>query len=212
MIGADRLATFLAVVVVLIAVPGPSVVFMVSRGVALGRRAALPTALGNEAGLVVQLVLVALGLGSIVERSQVVLSLVKFAGALYLVYLGVQTWRHRRDLAGELDSGRHAPAGFGRIFRDGFLVGVSNPKGLLIFTAILPQFVDPALGRIPLQLLMLGMICIGIALVSDVSWGLFAGSARTWLGKSARRLEIMSGASGVILIGLGAQLALSSND
>ncbi|MEU8197693.1 LysE family translocator [Microbispora amethystogenes] len=82
----------------------------------------------------------------------------KFAGALYLVYLGVQTWRHRRELAGELNGGRQAPAGFGRIFRDGFLVGVSNPKGLLIFTAVLPQFVDAALGNIPLQLLVLGMI------------------------------------------------------
>lgn len=207
----DRLAVFVTVVATLIAVPGPSVLFVVSRGVALGRRAAVATAVGNEAGLVVQVVLVAFGLGDIVERSLLVFSVLKFAGALFLVYLGVQAWRHRKHLAvGQAADQR--PATSRRLLREGFVVGVSNPKGLLIFTAVLPQFVDPDGGSVPVQLLLLGMICVSIALVSDASWGLLAGTARNWLGASPRRLSVIGGAAGVVMIGLGVHLALSGRD
>ncbi|WP_327706265.1 LysE family translocator [Streptomyces decoyicus] len=211
MIESDRLAVFVTTVAVLIAVPGPSVLFVVSRGVALGRRAAVFTAVGNEAGLLVQVALVAFGLGSIVERSMLVFSLLKFAGALYLVYLGVQAWRSRR-LPVVADGGTPETESAGRILREGFVVGVSNPKGLLIFTAVLPQFMDPAAGQVPLQLLLLGAICVLIALISDVSWGLLAGTARNWLSGSPRRLSSISGASGVVMVGLGIRLAFSSRD
>ena len=154
MLAPDRVATFMAVVVTLIAVPGPSVLFVVSRGVALGRSAAVSTAVGNEAGLLVQVVLVAFGLGSVVERSLLVFSVLKFAGALYLIYLGVQAWRHRKRLAVEEVGQGRAPMRLRRVLRDGFVVGVTNPKGLLIFSAVLPQFVDPAAGHIPGQLLV----------------------------------------------------------
>ncbi len=146
MIKLGRLAVFVTAVAVLIAVPGPSVLFVVSRGVALGRRAAVFTAVGNEAGLLVQVALVAFGLGSVVERSMLVFSLLKFAGALYLVHLGVQAWRNRR-LPAVSDGGTPKSESAGRILREGFVVGVSNPKGLLIFTAALPQFMDPAAGH-----------------------------------------------------------------
>ncbi|MCL7496242.1 MULTISPECIES: LysE family translocator [Streptomyces] len=211
MIELDRLAVFVTAVAVLIAVPGPSVLFVVSRGVALGRRAAVFTAVGNEAGLLVQVALVAFGLGSIVERSMLVFSLLKFAGALYLVYLGVQAWRNRRLLAVS-DDGTPKTESAGRILREGFVVGVSNPKGLLIFTAVLPQFMDPAAGHVPLQLLLLGAICVLIALISDASWGLLAGTARNWLSGSPRRLSCIGGASGVVMVGLGIRLAFSSRD
>ncbi|WP_405407594.1 LysE family translocator [Streptomyces decoyicus] len=211
MIESDRLAVFVTTVAVLIAVPGPSVLFVVSRGVALGRRAAVFTAVGNEAGLLVQVALVAFGLGSIVERSMLLFSLLKFAGALYLVYLGVQAWRSRR-LPVVADGGTPETESAGRILREGFVVGVSNPKGLLIFTAVLPQFMDPAAGQVPLQLLLLGAICVLIALISDVSWGLLAGTARNWLSGSPRRLSSISGASGVVMVGLGIRLAFSSRD
>jgi threonine/homoserine/homoserine lactone efflux protein len=209
MLAPDRVVTFLAVVVTLIAVPGPSVLFVVSRGVTLGRSAAVSTAVGNEAGLLVQVVLVAFGLGSIVERSLLVFSVLKFAGALYLVYLGVQAWRHRKRLAVEEVGQGRAPMRLRRVLRDGFVVGVTNPKGLLIFSAVLPQFVDPAAGHIPGQLLVLGLICVCIALASDATWGLAAGSARVWLGRSPRRLAVIGGMSGVIMVSLGARLALS---
>ncbi|GAA2255749.1 lysine transporter LysE [Streptomyces ruber] len=212
MIDLQHLVAFLTVVTVLIAVPGPSVLFVVSRGVALGRRAAVSTAVGNEAGLLVQVVLVALGLGEVLARSQLLFSLLKFAGALYLVYLGVQAWRHRKLLAvqeqGEPVTGRPG----GRAFREGFIVGVSNPKGLLIFGAVLPQFVDPMAGNVQVQLLLLGMICVLIALISDATWGLLAGTARNWLARSPRRLSLIGGASGIVMVGLGVQLAVSGRD
>jgi threonine/homoserine/homoserine lactone efflux protein len=207
--GLDRLGVFVTVVAALIAVPGPSVLFVVSRGVALGRRAAVSTAVGNEAGLLVQVVLVAFGLGNIVERSLLAFSVLKFAGALYLVYLGVQTWRHRKDLAVTAEAGQMSDRPH-RILREGFVVGVSNPKGLLIFTAVLPQFVDPSAGNVPVQLLLLGVICVTIALISDASWGLLAGTARNWLGKSPRTLSTIGGTSGVVMVGLGVRLAFSS--
>ncbi len=210
-IALERLAVFLTVVTVLIAVPGPSVLFVVSRGVALGRRAAVSTAVGNEAGLLVQVVLVALGLGEVLARSYLVFSILKFAGALYLVYLGVQAWRHRRHLVvQEQDASGAGRAG--RVFREGFIVGVSNPKGLLIFGAVLPQFVDPSTGNAQMQLLLLGTICVLIALVSDAAWGLVAGTARNWLAKSPRRLSWIGGASGFVMVGLGIQLAVSGRE
>jgi threonine/homoserine/homoserine lactone efflux protein len=211
MIGLDRLAVFLTVVTLLIAVPGPSVLFVVSRGISLGRRAAVSTAVGNEAGLLVQVVLVAFGLGSIVERSLLVFSIIKFAGAIYLVYLGVQAWRNRHLLA-VADKSEPESTDTGRILREGFVVGVSNPKGLLIFTAVLPQFVDRSSGNVPVQLLLLGTICVLIALASDASWGVLAGTARTWLSGSPRRLSWIGGSSGVVMVGLGVRLAFSNRE
>jgi threonine/homoserine/homoserine lactone efflux protein len=205
----DRLAAFVIVVAALIVVPGPSVLFVVSRGVALGRRAAVATAVGNEAGLLVQVVAVAFGLGSIVERSVLVFSVLKFVGALYLVYLGVQAWRHRKALAVTEETAQPSKRSW-QILREGFVVGVSNPKGVLIFTAVLPQFVSPAAGNIPVQLLLLGLVSVTIALFSDASWGLLAGTARNWLGKSPRRLSVIGGVSGTVMVGLGIQLAFSS--
>jgi threonine/homoserine/homoserine lactone efflux protein len=209
MMGWDHLAAFVVVVAALIVVPGPSVMFVVSRGVAFGRRAAVSTAVGNELGLLVQVVAVAFGLGSVVERSVLVFSVLKFAGALYLVYLGIQAWLHRKDLAVAQETVQ-PPRSFRQILREGFVVGVSNPKGILIFTAVLPQFVTPSAGNIPAQLLLLGLICVTIALVSDASWGLLAGTARNWLGRSPRRLSAIGGASGAVMVGLGVRLAFSS--
>ncbi len=210
-IGLDRLAVFLTVVVVLIAVPGPSVLFVVSRGVTLGRRAAVSTAVGNEAGLLVQVVLAAFGLGNVIERSLLVFSVLKFAGAVYLVYLGVQAWRRRKSLAVKDENAPEAGRP-GRVLREGFVVGISNPKGLLIFGAVLPQFVDPHAGNVQVQLLLLGLICVMIALVSDATWGLLAGTARDWLAGSPRRLSWIGGASGAVMVGLGIRLAFSGRE
>ncbi|MBB4932674.1 threonine/homoserine/homoserine lactone efflux protein [Lipingzhangella halophila] len=207
--GFDQLAAFVVAVAVLIVVPGPSVLFVVSRGVVLGRRAAVSTAVGNEAGLLIQAVAVAVGLGSIVERSVVVFSVIKFAGALYLGCLGVQAWRHRKELSVPKENARSDPRTW-KVLREGFIVGISNPKGFLIFAAVLPQFVNPEAGSIPLQMLLLGFVCVAIALITDASWGLLAGTARDWFEKSPRRMSAIGGTSGVVMVGLGIQLAFSN--
>jgi len=205
---AGRLAAFALVSFAIIVVPGPSVLFVISRGVALGRRAALTTVLGNEAGLLVQVVAVALGLGAIVQRSVAVFTVLKLAGAAYLVYLGMQALRRRRSFSAQLavEVGHKSAR---RIFRDGFVVGVSNPKSVILFTAILPQFVTRSNGHVTMQLLVLGAMSVVIALVSDSVWGVLAGGVRSWLGRSPRRLEVMRGTGGVVMMGLGLRLALT---
>jgi threonine/homoserine/homoserine lactone efflux protein len=196
------------VAVVLIAVPGPSVLFVVSRGVTLGRRAALATVVGNELGLLVQGTAVAVGLGAIVARSIAVYTAIKLIGAAYLVYLGVQAYRHRRRLAVALDPATK-PVHSRRIVLDGIVVGVTNPKGFLIFAAVLPQFVDADGGPAQLQMFLLCLVCVGIAFVTDSAWALLAGTARRWFARSPHLLARVGGGAGIVMIGLGARLALT---
>jgi threonine/homoserine/homoserine lactone efflux protein len=205
----SHLLAFLLTIYVLILIPGPSVLFVVSRGVALGRRSALATVVGNELGLTLQLALVAVGVGSILARSDAVYTSVKLVGAAYLVLLGVRSIRDRRELAGALNSTALARRSVARTLREGFLVGATNPKGLLIFTAVVPQFIDRSRGHATLQLISLGLISVLVALLSDGAWALASGTARRWLGSSPRRLERLSAGGGLALIALGAGLALT---
>jgi threonine/homoserine/homoserine lactone efflux protein len=204
-----HLLAFLLTIYVVILTPGPSVLFVVSRGLALGRRAALATVAGNGGGFALQLVLVALGLGAIIARSNTVFVTLKLFGAAYLVYLGLHKIRDRKALAGALSAGAMAPKRMRTILREGFLVGATNPKGIIIFTAILPQFVERSRGRTTLQLLSLGVIAIAIALLSDGAWAIGSGTARQWLGRSPRRLQWLSATGGVMLVGLGVGLAVT---
>jgi threonine/homoserine/homoserine lactone efflux protein len=204
-----HLVPFLLTVYVLILVPGPSVLFVVSRGVALGRRAALATVLGNTSGLLFQLVLVVAGLGSLLASSDAVFTVLKLVGAAYLVILGLRSIRERRELAGALSPTALAPRPIGRILREGFIVGATNPKGLIIFTAVLPNFIDRSRGHESLQLATLGLICGVIAVVSDSSWAVASGTARAWLGRTPKRLERLSAGGGITMIGLGIALALT---
>lgn len=203
-----HLVAFLLTVFVLIAIPGPSVLFVVSRGVTLGRRAALATVAGNSGGLAAQLLFVALGLGSLLARSVFLFTLLKLAGAAYLVVLGLRMLRNRRALAAVLDA-TVVPKATRRILREGFVVGVTNPKSLIIFTAVVPQFVDRGSGHIQLQLAVLGAVCVIVALVSDSGWALASGTARLWLARSPRRLALVGGAGGLAVIGLGISLAVT---
>lgn len=208
MVPTDSLLAFAATAFALIVIPGPSVLFVISRGVALGRRAAVATVLGNAAGAYTQVVVVALGLGTLIERSATLFTAVKLVGAMYVVFLGVQAFRHRERLAGVIDAAT-APRGTRRILREGYVVGITNPKSAVFMAAVLPQFADPGRGHVPIQLLLLGLVFVGIALVSDSIWGLAAGSARVWLGRSPRRLAALGGAGGLVMIGLGVRLAVT---
>jgi threonine/homoserine/homoserine lactone efflux protein len=199
--------TFAVTSALLIIVPGPSVLFVISRGVALGRRAALLTVLGNAGGVFVQVLAVAAGLGAVLERSTVLFDAVRLGGAAYLVYLGVQAVRHRRELSTVLDVTTTRPPS--SILREGFVVGLTKPKLVIFFTAVLPQFVDPDGGPVPLQRLLLGGIFVGLALILDSCWGLAAGTARAWLSGAPHRLERLGGAGGLVIVGLGLRLAVT---
>jgi threonine/homoserine/homoserine lactone efflux protein len=203
-----HLLAYLLTIVVLIVIPGPSVLFVVSRGVAHGRRAALATVLGNTAGLAVLVIVVALGLGSIVAESVAIFTAIKLAGAAYMVYLGIKMFRDRNELARMLDA-TAAPRGMQRMLREGFVVGVTNPKAVILLTAVLPQFVDQKAGNIQLQLAILGGISLLVGLCTDGSWAIASGTARMWIARSPRRLEFIGGTGGLVLIGLGLRLAVT---
>ncbi len=206
----SHVLAFAAVVTVLIAIPGPSVLFTISRALTVGRRAALLTVIGNEIGLCVQVVAVAFGVGAVLERSAQVVTVVKLAGAGYLVYLGVQAIRHRRSVAEAL-AARVRPVPTLRAVRDGFVVGVANPKSIVFFVAVLPEFTSSAPGHLPVQaqMLILGALFPVIALVLDSLWAAIADTARQWLVRSPRRLALIGGAGGLVMIGLGVSIAVT---
>jgi threonine/homoserine/homoserine lactone efflux protein len=204
----DHLLAFAAVSLVFVAIPGPSVLFTISRALTLGRQPALLTVVGNAMGVYVHVIAVALGVGVVVERSVAVFTVLKIAGAVYLVYLGVQAVRHRRAITALLDRGA-AMTGSRRVVAQGFIVGVTNPKSVVFFVAVLPQFVDPANGHVPAQMLLLGAISITAALLSDSVWAVIAGAARDWFARSPGCLAAIGGTGGLIMIGLGVRLALT---
>ena len=208
MLPASHLLAFALLSFVLIIVPGPNVLFVVSRSLMLGRLAGVGTAAGGQIGVYLQVVAVAFGVGALVQRSVAVFTVIKLAGAAYLVYLGVQAIRHCRSLRDALEVAAQ-PRSFGRILRDGIVVGVSNPKVIVFFAAVLPQFVNRPAGHVPVQMLLLGSVFLAIAVVCDSSWALSAGTARAWLARSPRRLEMVGGAGGLAMIGLGASLAVT---
>jgi threonine/homoserine/homoserine lactone efflux protein len=204
----DRLLTFSLVAFVLIVVPGPSVLFVVSRALAYGRRTALVTVLGGAMGSVVMAAAVAAGLGALIQASALVYHLLKIVGAAYLIYLGVRAIRHRRALRAAFHAGA-TEVSSGRTWWEGFVVSVTNPKTGVFFAAILPQFVDVSAGHPALQILLLGAIFTVIALGSDAVWGIGASAVRSWFGRSQRRLDLMGGFGGLTMIGLGVGLAFS---
>jgi threonine/homoserine/homoserine lactone efflux protein len=211
MVSADRLLAFAAVAFVIIVIPGPSVLFTISRALTYGRRTAVITVIGNTSGVYVQALLVAIGLGALVERSILVFTALKLVGAAYLVYLGVTAFRHRRRLRDAMDARVGAAEGISalRTIRDGFVVGFANPKAIVFFGAILPQFVNRQAGYVPVQMALLALIFSTIAMASDSAWGFVAGTARDWFAKSPRRLELVGGTGGLAMIGLGTALAFT---
>ncbi len=203
----SQLLTFAATSMALLVLPGPSVLFVVAQGVAYGRRAALAVVLGNTAGLAVHVVAVALGAGQLVQRSTVVFTVMKLVGACYIVVLGVRAIRHRGELLAKL--GGAAVATPRRLARDGFVVGVSNPKTTLFFLAVLPQFVRTGAGHVTAQLLLLGVVFLVLAVGNDSAYGMAAGGVRRWIDGSPKRVAMVGGTSGLVMIGLGVRLALT---
>ena len=208
MISGGQLLGYAVASFVLIVVPGPGVLFVVGRALAHGRRTAIATAAGHAAGNYAVAACVAVGLGALLERSAQVFVTVKLAGAVYLVWLGVQAIRHRGSLADAMSSAADPRAG--RLaLRDGFIVGVTNPKAFILFGAILPQFVNRGAGHVPAQMLLLALVSVSIGVVSDSTWGLAASGVRAWFARSPRRFALVGGAGGLAMIGVGVTVALT---
>jgi threonine/homoserine/homoserine lactone efflux protein len=213
----DRVLGFAAMSLVLVLIPGPSVLFVLGRALAHGRRVALGSVVGNAAGACALAALVSVGLGEVVARSVALFVALKLAGAAYLVFLGVKAWRNRGALGlGEVPAGAGAGGGTDRggprdlrVLREGFVVGVTNPKTMVFFAAVLPQFVDRGAGRVHEQMLLLALVFTVIALACDSMWAVGASAARSWFARSPRRLAAVGGTGGLAMIGLGVTVAVT---
>ena len=204
----SQLLAFALTSFIIILIPGPSVLFTVSRSIVLGRLAGVATVAGNTVGAFTLVLAVAFGIGPLIERSIVVFTVLKLAGAGYLVFLGVQAIRHRHSLAEALGA-KVEQKTVARIVVDGFTVGVTNPKVMVFFSAILPQFVDRRSGHVPVQIVVLGAVFAGVALLGDSTWALAAGTVRAWLSRSPRRLAMLGGTGGLAMIAIGTRLAFT---
>jgi threonine/homoserine/homoserine lactone efflux protein len=210
----DRFLAFVALATVIIVIPGPSVLFVLGRALAHGRRTALLSVLGNTLGSLLLVGGIAAGLGPLLAGSAVALTVLKLCGAAYLVHLGIKAYRHRGSLVAAFQAvapaeRSTAPRSDLRTLAEGLLVGVSNPKTLVFYAAVLPQFVVRGHGAapLPLQLLFLGLVFNVIALTCDSCWGLASSAARDWFARSPRGLRAVGGAGGLAMIGLGVIVA-----
>ncbi len=198
------LLVFGAAALALIVVPGPAVLYIVSQSIDRGRLAGFVSALGIAVGALVHVCAAAVGLSSILVSSATAFNVVKYAGAAYLVCMGLWTIFRRRD---EQPAGAPSERRLRRRFGQGVIVNVLNPKTALFFFAFLPQFVDPEQGAAALQIAVLGLVFVVIAVVSDSVWALAAGTASERLRGNRRFLSVQRYVSGSVFVGLGALTA-----
>jgi threonine/homoserine/homoserine lactone efflux protein len=198
---------FAAAALALAVVPGPAVLYIVARSVDQGRFAGLVSALGIGVGSLVHVTAATIGLSSLLASSATAFTVVKYAGAAYLILLGIHRLLTREEVA---EVAARPPRGLGMIFRDGVIVNVLNPKTALFFLAFLPQFVDPDQGAASLQILVLGLIFTVIALSSDSLWALAAGTLGAWLRRSRWYLGVKRWVTGTVLVALGASATRAS--
>jgi threonine/homoserine/homoserine lactone efflux protein len=205
---ASVLAVFVVAAVVLLLTPGPAVLYIVTRSVEQGRLAGLVSALGVHVGTLVHVAAAALGVSALLVSSAVAFDVVKYLGALYLIYLGVRKLLGRDEPA----RGRApAPRSLRRLFGQGVIVNVLNPKTALFFLAFLPQFVDVSKGAVAVQILALGLIFVALGVVSDGLYAVAAGTAGAWLKRDGRLLRAERYVSGGVFVGLGLTAALAGS-
>ena len=206
----SRYPEYLVAAMIIILAPGPSVLFIIARAIAWGRMTAVATAAGNVTGAFTLSLMVAFGLGPILQRSELAFLAVQVIGGFYLVYLGIDAIRHSKIHAEDMvNQGEVKPSAI-RSARDGFWVGALNPKGLVFFAAILPQFLDRDSGNVTSQLVLMGATFSVLAFISDGSWGLIAGTVRQWMANSPARLVTMRRIGGIVMILLGLFTLLSA--
>jgi len=199
----SRIWEYVVAAMVIILAPGPSVLFVIARAIAWGRATAVATVAGNVLGAFTLSVVVAVGLGPLLQRSHLFYIIIQILGGLYLIYLGIDAIRHSPMHAEDMTNQGDIRPSKARSMRDGFWVGALNPKGMVFFAAILPAFVDRAKGHITSQLMLMGAIFAVLAFVSDGGWGVLAGTIRGWLATEIRRLVTMRIVGGCVMILLG---------
>ena len=203
---ASTFLLFAAASLLFLAIPGPSVFYIVTRSLAQGRRAGVTSMLGVQAGGLVHVVAAAVGVSAIIASSATAFTIVKYAGAAYLVFLGLRKLLARSDEP--LDLGI-SPASGRRLFWQGAVVNILNPKTALFFLAFLPQFVDPSAGAVAPQMLVLGTLLVGLGVVSDGTYALVAAGAGRRLRETAAARRRLDRLSGGVFVSLGLVAALA---
>lgn len=204
-----RLGLFIGAALVLLVIPGPAVLYIFARSVEQGRAAGLVSILGVHVATLVHVLAAALGLSALLASSALAFSLVKYAGAAYLIWLGLRRIFGPSETAGsETALQRHSHM---RLFREGFLVNLLNPKTALFFFAFLPQFVEVERGHVTMQIVFLGLLFIALGAVSDGCYALAAGTMGNWLKRNSVYLRFERYVSGTFLVGLGLMAALGGS-
>ena len=201
MIPIENVLTFIAFALVIIAIPGPSVMFAISRALVLGKRGAVLTVVGNGIGVLIQALAVSVGLGVLIQSNDTLMHIIRLAGAGFLIYLGITAIRHRRDGL-DLTSPVVVPKS-SHILRESILVGLSNPKTIVFFSAAFPQFVVSSGTPIVFQMIQLSVIFVIFGISGDAIYALSAGAARDWFAKSEDRVVAMRTIGGIAMTTLG---------
>jgi threonine/homoserine/homoserine lactone efflux protein len=204
---AGTFALFLVAALALLVVPGPAVVYIVAQSIDQGRVAGLVSTLGIGTGGLVHVAAAAIGLSALLVSSAEAYAVVKYAGAAYLIFLGVRRLLGRDEPA---DPSMHRRKSLGRLFRQGVVVNVLNPKTALFFFAFLPQFVDVDEGAVGVQIALLGLVFILLGLLSDGTYAIVAGSLSRYLRGNERVLRIQRYVSGTVFVSLGVLTALAA--
>jgi len=201
----SKLSLFVSVATVLVFMPGPNTLYIIARSIQQGRLAGFVSSLGVQVGTMVHIVAASLGLSALLVSSAVAFNVVKYAGAAYLIFLGIKTLLTKE----KIEPAKVRKAALGRVFYQGIVVNLLNPKTALFFFAFLPQFIDVARGAVVLQVVLLGSILIFLGTLSDSVYALASGSIGNWLRGNLKFLRAQRYFAGSVYIGLGAATALS---
>jgi threonine/homoserine/homoserine lactone efflux protein len=201
----STLSLFITAALVLVFMPGPNTLYIIARSVQQGRLAGLVSSLGIQAGSLFHIAAAAFGVSALLLSSAVAFSAVKYAGAAYLIYLGVKTLMTREKI---METKTVEDESLSRAFYQGIFVNLLNPKAALFFLAFLPQFVDARRGSITVQIMFLGAIVMVLGALSDSIYALLAGSAGNLFRGNLKLLRAQRYFAGTVYIGLGAVSAL----
>jgi threonine/homoserine/homoserine lactone efflux protein len=199
---------FAVAAILLLLTPGPAVLYIVARSIEQGRVAGLASVCGIATGTLVHVLAAALGLSALLASSALAFAVVKYAGAVYLIYIGVRRLKRADAPAAQINLPRRS---LGRLYRDGFVVNLLNPKTALFFLAFLPQFVDPSRGAVATQIAFLGLLFTLMGMTSDALYALVAGTAGRWVKRNGRYLRWERYVTGGVFIGLGLTAAFAGN-
>jgi threonine/homoserine/homoserine lactone efflux protein len=201
----STLTVFVSVASIMVFMPGPNTLYIIARSVQQGRLAGFVSSLGVQVGTMVHMAAAALGISALLVSSSFAFQVVKYTGAVYLIYLGIRTFLSKA----KIEKANVHRAKLSRIFYQGVVVNVLNPKTALFFFAFLPQFINPARGAVAVQLAMLGTILIVLGTLSDSIYALASGSIGNWLRGNLKFVRAQRYFAGTVYIGLGAATALS---